>query len=156
LIQNARQVEVTNATALEICIPNYSDNITGAKEFVKFFYSDAGLKIWAEKTQILGLAQFDNPATKIDTTKFSAFAKSQYEFAKKARPVSEGSTKARHDIFVSGGASLVAGFDNGGYAAAMTSQPSKNGATIWASIKENLTKNWATYWANAGLDVPKA
>ena len=155
LIKKARLVEVSNADGNQICVPYYSDNIEGAKDFVRFFYSDEGLKIWAEKTQIMPLANFDDASIKIDTSTFSSFEKSQIEFAKKSRPVCEGYTNARHQIFISGGASLTAGFNNAGYVSSMMNYPPKTSAEIWSGIKTNIQENWAGYWANAGLELPQ-
>ena len=70
-------------------------------------------------------------------------------------PVAEGRPHSSHRIFIAGGASLVPGFDNAGYAASMVNYPPKSDSQIWTSIKQNFEKNWATYWKNAGFEVPE-
>lgn len=155
LIRTARKVEVSNAPGLEICIPNYCDEKEGAKEFVKFFYSDKGLKIWFDKTHVKQFADFDDSSIKLSTTGLSEFEKSQLELAKKSTPVAEGRPHSSHILFVKGGASLVAGYDNAGYVANMVKQPPENSKTIWANIKAKLNKDWTTYWKNAGLTAPE-
>lgn len=150
----ARSVEVTNAPGLEICIPNYSDNIEGAKEFVKFFFSDKALQIWFEKTNVRQFADFDDATLSYSDKNLSEFGKSQLAIMNSSNPVAEGRPHSSHKIFVAGGASLVAGFDNAGYAASMVSYPFKTDAQIWTAIKSNIESKWATYWQTAGLDVP--
>lgn len=154
-IATARKVEVTNAPALEICIPNYSDNIEGAKKFVKYFYSDEALQIWYNCTHVRQFANFDNASLTYDTAGLSTFAKSQLELMNHSAPVAEGRPHSSHSIFSLGGASLVAGYDNGGYAAAMVNQPPETYKDIWNNIKTNFNRNWNTYWSNAGLSVPE-
>lgn len=155
LIREARKVEVSNAPGLEICIPNYSDDIEGAKEFVRFFYSDKGLKIWFDKTHVRQFAEFDDSSIKLSTTGLSQFEESQLKLAKKSKPVAEGRPHSSHVLFEKGGASLVAGYDNAGYVARMVKQPPESAVTIWTNIKTQLNRDWTTYWKNAGLTAPE-
>lgn len=156
LIRVARGVEVTNAPGLEMCIPNYSTEKEGAKQFLRFFYSDKGLKIWFEKTHIRQFADFDDSSISLDTSNLSKFEKSQFALARKSVPVAEGRTHASHDIFVLGGADLVAGYAAPGYAAALVQATPEKAADIWKAVKANQNKNWNSYWTNAGLTPPQA
>lgn len=154
-IATARKVEVTNAPGLEFCIPNYSDNIQGAKDFLKFFFSDKALQIWFDTTHVRQFTEFDDESRSYSTTGLSEFCKAQLEVMNVSVPVAEGRPHSSHRIFIAGGASLVPGFDNAGYAASMVNYPPKSDSQIWTSIKQNFEKNWATYWKNAGFEVPE-
>jgi ABC-type glycerol-3-phosphate transport system substrate-binding protein len=150
-IVTARKYEVTNAPSLEICIPKNCDQKEGAKEFVKFFYSDKGLKIWFETMDVRQFASFDDESIVLDTSRLSTFQKSCAEVYEKSTPVAEGRPHSSHQIFIKGGASLVG---VGSYTVRLTDGTVNNRSTVWNEIKEYNEKNWSTWWANAGLTAP--
>ena len=51
-VKNARSMVATNYPQMSAFIPSYSDAKDGAKEFLKFFYSDAGYKIFTDTLHI--------------------------------------------------------------------------------------------------------
>lgn len=156
LIRTARGVEVTNAPGLEMCIPKYSDQKEGAKQFLRFFYSDKGLQIWFNKTHVKQFADFDDSSIQLDTSELSKFEKSQLVLSRKSVPVAEGRTHASHIIFVLGGASLTPGYDAPEYTAVMAQGSPETAEQVWTDIKANHNKNWKSYWSNAGLTAPQA
>lgn len=157
-IATARKLEVSNAPGLEICIPNYSEEMEGAKEFVKFFFSDKGLKIWFDTVGIRQFASFDDESIVLDTSKLSVFQKSQLELAEKSSPVAEGRPHSAHKIFISGNASLVGSYGNGTYAKALylTGENAMSASDVWENIKDYANKNWESWWRLAGLTAPQA
>lgn len=153
-IKTVRSYEVTNAPGLEIAIPNYSENLEGAKKFAAYFYSDKVLKIFYEKTGIRQFATMDDETFVYDTSKLSSFQKSQLDIANRAKPVGEGTTHNTHPVFNVGGLRLTGKYDLS-YAGAMVNQPSESSTDIWNGIATSLNENWSTYWANAGLQPPQ-
>jgi ABC-type glycerol-3-phosphate transport system substrate-binding protein len=150
-IAAARRYEVTNAPSLEICIPKFCDQKDGAKEFVKFFYSDKGLKIWFETMGLRQFASFDDESIQLDTSKLSTFQKSCADLFARSTPVAEGRPHSSHQIFIKGGASLVG--DNN-YAIRLTDGSNITRTDVWTEIKKTNAKNWSTWWKNAGLTEP--
>lgn len=159
-VKTAREVEMTNAINLEFCVPNYSDNITGTKEFIKFFYSDEALKIWANTTKTLSLVDFDDETIAIDTKDFSMFNKSMLDLSKKSSAIIENRTNKAHTVFVNGGLSVVEGYESGLYVSSMSGVKSKpdskikSASDVWNKIKSNIEENWESSWANIGLQPP--
>lgn len=161
LIKKARTVEITNTTALECMVPNYSDCIDGAKKFLTYFYSDQALKEFADSTHVLSLVSFDDETIKIDNSNYSTFEKSQYDIALKSKPIVEGMTQKKHEIFSDGGLSLLGGYKGGAYVTALegingsSSAKVKNSEELWEKIKVSVTELWPTSWANIGLTPPE-
>jgi len=86
LVKSARlgaPATVANATVL---IPNYSKAIPLAKDFLKYVYSDAGLKLFAEKQRNCLNVTPSDPTIydSIDKSTWSTFSKSVYELSASA------------------------------------------------------------------------
>lgn len=150
-IATARKAEVTNAPALEICVPKFCNQKEGAKEFVKFFYSDKGLKIWFETMGVRQFASFDDESIVLDTSKLSTFQKSCAEIFERSTPVAEGRPHSSHQIFISGGASIVGA---GNYAVRLTDGTVNSRTVVWGEIKAYINKDWESWWRLSGLTPP--
>lgn len=72
----ARNIHYTEMSQHHAFIPNYSIAEDSAKEFLKFYYSDEGLKIFAETTQMPLPAKLSNGS--INTDGWSDFGKQTY------------------------------------------------------------------------------
>ena len=82
-VRFARTCSTTQAAANTVIIPSYASSKDLAKDFLKFVYSDTGLKIFAEAQKCFMAVDFDNASVKesINTASWSAFSKSVYEIS---------------------------------------------------------------------------
>ena len=83
-VRFARTCSTTQTAASTVIIPSYASSKDLAKDFLKFVYSDTGLKIFAEAQKCFMSVEFDNASVKesINTASWSAFSKSVYEISK--------------------------------------------------------------------------
>ena len=83
LVTNARFAATGQTASSTVCIPNYSKAKDLAKDFLKFVYSDAGLKLFAETQRNFMSIDFDdsNVPNTIDKSNWTEFSKSVYEIS---------------------------------------------------------------------------
>lgn len=89
-------------------IPTYSDAKEGAKEFIKFLYSDEGYKVYADALHIPLPISMDKG--EIDTSSWNAFEKDFYAFTETAKYPTTMFVMGKHKIFTEGGAGLYGGY----------------------------------------------
>ena len=107
-VKEARGMVAVNYPQQTLFIPSYSDAIDGAKEFLKFFYSDEGQKIFAEHlhyTLPISLSEGE-----IDRTDWNGFEKEMDAIFQNAEICVSQYMKSRHDIFANGGAAPYASY----------------------------------------------
>lgn len=102
-VMEARTTTSVNYVGQSTFIPVYSDAKEGAKEFLKFFYSDAGMKIYSEATHI-NLPMSLSTGEKIDTSDWNGFEKEMDEVLDKTVYHVSYNMMNRHPIFRDGGA----------------------------------------------------
>lgn len=145
-IKAARNTVAINATGNSAYIPNYSDNIEGAKEFLKYLYSDEGYTIYAntlQQTLPLSLSKGE-----LDTKAWSGIAQQQEKvFATTDQFISLANASA-HDIFKYGGASW-----KGDVRTYCDRFCSRNKADRWTAddVWEQIQKNVDDYYESAWL-----
>lgn len=101
-VKAARNTMALNATGNSALIPNYSDNIEGAKEFLKYLYSDEGYTIYAnalQQTMPLSLSEGE-----LDMSKWTKLAQQQAQFMSTTEQFVSMYNASAHDIFTLGGA----------------------------------------------------
>ena len=81
-IREARSMAWSESGNFHVVIPKYSDVKGAAKEFLKFFYSDKGLRIMEDYIHTVSFMEFDKGES--DTSKFSSFEKSAAEVQQNA------------------------------------------------------------------------
>lgn len=101
-IRKARNTIASNYTGDSAFIPNYADNKEGAKEFLRFMYSDEGYKVYTDTLQkVLPLSLSEG---EIDSSNWSAFSKNQAELYETTEQFVTDFIAGKHKIFYAGGA----------------------------------------------------
>lgn len=146
-VYEARNLMATNFDAHGIIIPKYATSKAGAKEFLKFFYSDENLKTYWETTQLPMMINYSNGEGP-DMKEWSAWSVSQQSFSSAAIPVYTIKRNCS-PIFTLGGARPY------GTEALMKNVTSrgeyKSAAQTWAAVVEEVNRKWNDYKTNAQL-----
>ena len=101
-IQAARNTMASNDTGNSAYIPNYSDNIQGAKEFLRYMYSDEGYTIYAnaiEEVFPMSLSKGE-----LDKSEWSEQAQQKAHIYETTEQIISIYNASAHDIFKYGGA----------------------------------------------------
>lgn len=83
-------------------IPNYADQIEGAKEFLKYLYSDEGYKIYTKATNLV--MPLELCEGELDTDGWSPFELNQLALYNSTEQFTSDYLAGKHEIFISGGA----------------------------------------------------
>ena len=108
-VKAARGMVAVNYPQQTLFIPSYSDVVDGAKEFLKFYYSDEGQKIFAEHlhyTLPISLSEGE-----IDKSEWNGFEIAMDDVFQNAGTCVSQYIKNRHDIFINGGAKPYASYN---------------------------------------------
>jgi ABC-type glycerol-3-phosphate transport system substrate-binding protein len=144
-IRNARNTMSLNAAGNSAFIPTYSDNIDGAKQFLKYMYSDEGYKIYTEtlqQTLPLTLSKGE-----VDMSKWTEIAQQQAHMFDTTEQYISLHNASAHDIFVYGGATWKG--DIRAYCQRFCSQNSSDRWTskeMWDKIVQNAEDNYENTW----------
>lgn len=144
LVTNARFSVPTNFSGHCASIPKYSNCIDGAKEFLKFFYSDEGYKIYTGDVKA-PLPYTLSSGEVADTSKFSDFEKSQFRMLSEAKTTPSEYIASKHRIFTDGGASSFCGVDYISALCASNKDDRKTVNQIWDSIQQKVEDNYDTW-----------
>lgn len=125
-------------------IPKYSNAKEGAKEFLKFMYSDKGYQIYL-KTLHLTLPMELSSGT-VDKTDWNTFEQNQAYLMETGVQTFTMYNMGKHRIFVDGGASLFAGFTFINSFSSNNEDDRMNANEIWDTVQglvnDNYEKNW--------------
>ena len=144
-IKAARNTMALNATGNSAYIPTYSDNKEGAKEFLRYLYSDEGYKIYAstlQQTMPLSLSEGE-----LDMSKWSAIAQQQAKIFETTEQFISIYNASAHDIFKYGGASWKGDVRN--YCNRFCSRSDADRWTaeqVWEQILQNVNDNYENTW----------
>lgn len=108
-VKSARNSVVANYPQHNMFIPKYSDAIEGAKEFMKFFYSDEGYKIYTETLHTV--LPMELSEGEISTEGWDGFATEMKNLYDTAENYVDCGAMYRHAIFNYGGASMYAAYN---------------------------------------------
>ncbi len=97
----ARNTVASNYAGHGAFIPNYSNSKEGAKEFLKYFYSDEGMKIYADTVQN-PLPVSLSTGEAYDTSNYSAYAAQHFGILEHAENLPDMHMNKRHAIFDAG------------------------------------------------------
>ncbi|HCH28664.1 MAG TPA: hypothetical protein DEW35_04065 [Ruminococcaceae bacterium] len=143
-VTNARFSVPTNFTGHCASIPKYSKCVDGAKEFLKFFYSDKGYKIYTKAVKA-PLPFTLSSGDVADTSGFSSFEKSQFKMLAEAKYTPTEYIASKHRIFTDGGASSFCGVDYISALCASNKDDRKTVNQIWDSIQQKVEDNYKTW-----------
>jgi ABC-type glycerol-3-phosphate transport system substrate-binding protein len=145
-VANARNILTTCYDGNGNFIPNYSDAKEGAKEFLKFYYSDEGMKIFTETVkQALPLKLSSG---EIDTTNWNGFEQRMYELLFSAENFVCRQSQNIHPIYKYGGASA---FGDVNYIVAFTSQNANQRKTadeLWEMVLKDIEVKYDSWIKN--------
>ena len=143
-VRKARYTSANNTSGHGAWIPEYSDAKEGAKEFLRFLYSDEGLKIMSDTVHIALPLTFDNGDW--DTSNWNGFEKEMLKLAEDTEQFATEYIMSRHAIFTEGGArafcdiKFVSSFCSNNVGDNMTA------AQAWAAIQERVDNDYDNTW----------
>lgn len=148
-IRKARNTISSNYSGHSIFVPTYSNAKEGAKEFIKFLYSDEGYKIYADTLHMALPLSLDSG--EIDTSKWNNFEKAQDNLVKTAEQNATTYIKGQHKIFYLGGATAYAGLNLFDKFCANNATDRLNAKQAWDKLIEKVESNYKNTWlANIG------
>lgn len=107
-VKAARGMVAVNYPQQTLFIPSYSDAVEGAKEFLKFFYSDEGYKIFMDNLHYT--LPMELSEGEIDRSDWNGFEVEMDNVFQGAETCISRYMKNRHDIFINGGATPYASY----------------------------------------------
>lgn len=143
-VSNARKTVPANYSGESMFIPNYSNAKEGAKEFIKFLYSDEGYKVYAD-TLHLGLP-LQMSEGELDTSKWNEFEKSQYNMFSEATQIATEYIMGKHKIFYDGGARSFADYQYVNKFCSNNVADLQSASEAWASIVERINNDYENNW----------
>lgn len=147
-VAEARSLMGNNFEAQKICIPNYSVGKEGAKEFLKFFCSDAGLAIYEDTLHLKPPVNYSD-GRESDTSEWTDFEKDLYAL-RDLTPVPSEYYYLRSPVFAAGGADAYAGIDIIGRLSAHEGD-AMSASGIWTQMMTTFNSDWPRYLENAGI-----
>lgn len=145
-VKTARNMVATNYPQMSCFIPKYSDAIEGAKEFLKFYYSDEGYKIFTETLHVSLPLSFCEG--EVSTEGWSQFELDMDNMFTKAEYTINNCPMTKHDIFVNGGASAYAYYSFVEYFSANNPSDRVNADQAWEEMLKLINANWEQWAAN--------
>ena len=143
-VKKARNTMAMNYSGDAAYIPNYSNAKEGAKEFLKYLYSDDGYEIYTDTLHIA--LPFTKDSGEVDTDDWNAFEKSQYELLQTTEQYASYYNMGKHKLFTTGGAASL-GYQQ--YIAALCTKNDgdrKNADEIWKDIMTYIDNNYESNW----------
>ena len=144
-IYTARFTVASNFSGENACIPNYSENIEGAKALLSFLYSDEGYRIYT-KTLKNPMPLSLSDGSKLDTSDWSAFQVSQVDMLEEAVAMPCYYVASRHEIFKVGGATKFADVPYVTLLCASNKADRKTADAIWDQIIATVNDNYENKW----------
>ena len=144
IVTEARNMIASNFSGESVLIPTYSNAKEGAKEFLKFMYSDKGYKIYTDTLHITLPLSFAEG--EVDTSSWTSYEKNLYDIAQGSTGFASFYIAGKHRIFTDGGAETFPGTQ---YIAGMCSKNASDRITAdksWEQILENIDNNYENNW----------
>ena len=140
----ARHTVPASYSGQTMFIPKYSTAKEGAKEFIKYMYSDEGYQIYADVLHAplpLSLC-----AGEMDMAKWNTFEKQMYNLLAQSEQIGSGYVKSKHEIFEVGGAGKYAGVNFISQFCAGNKSDRKNAASAWEEVLKQVNKKYEGTW----------
>jgi len=143
-VKTARNMLASNYAGATASIPTYSNAKEGAKEFLKFMYSDEGYQMYLDTLHIK--MPMNLSTGEIDTSKWNAFELNQAELLNKAEYSINSDIISKHRVFTDGGAHAFANLEFVNLFCSHSEADRINANEAWdrivALINDNYDKNW--------------
>lgn len=144
IVYEARYSIAVNYSAQPCVIPNYSNNKEGAKEFLKFMYSDKGIQIY-QNTLHFALPISLSLGT-IDTSSWSGFEKGLHDMMQSAACYVSSYNGSKHRIYSDGGATPFCGVTFVNSLCARSSTDRLSADAIWEKMMKEAEKLYDDTW----------
>jgi ABC-type glycerol-3-phosphate transport system substrate-binding protein len=144
-IRAARNTMAMNATGTSLFIPTYADAKEGAKEFLKYLYSDEGYKIYANTLQETLPLSLDSG--ELDISDWSELAQKQVKIFNETEQFISMYNAGKHKIFSEGGArwkSFATTYCN--RFSSSNTDDRMTAAEAWADTLQYAKDNYETNW----------
>lgn len=140
----ARNTIADNYAGHAAMIPTYASAKEGAKEFLKYMYSDAGYKIYLDTLHIelpLKLCSGE-----VDMSEWTEFEIGQSTLLATAVQSFSASNRFKHAIFQDGGAKLLADVSHIAEFCSKNPSDRMTADEIWAKITKTINDKYETTW----------
>ena len=145
-VKAARNMVGENFSQQTCFIPDYSDAVDGAKEFLKFYYSDEGQKIFADNLHYT--LPIDLSEGEIDRSSWNNFEKEMDSVFQSGEYFISRYMRSRHDLFINGGAKPYAGYNFVIYFCASNAADRVTADEAWDTIIKKIDGNYDSWLAN--------
>lgn len=145
IISNARNTVGNNFVGEGAFIPNYSNAKEGAKEFLKYVFSDKGYEAYVKATSCprpMTLSTGEMP----DTSELNAFAQAQFKMIQTSENFVSQYVYSEHEIFKTGGASYLAEVTFVNKFSTSNPKDRKTADEIWATYLQKVDDSYETSW----------
>ena len=148
-VRKARNTISSNYSGHSMFVPTYSNAKEGAKEFIKFIYSDEGYKIYTDTLHMPLPISLDSGET--DISKWNDFEKAQAYLVETSEQTATSYIKGQHKIFYLGGASDYAGLHLFDKFCANNATDRLNATQAWEKLIDKIESSYENAWlANIG------
>lgn len=144
-IYTARYTIAANYSGENACIPQYSENVEGAKLFLSFLYSDEGYRTYVKSLKT-PMPMTLSDGSKLDTSDWNAFQKSQVTLLEEAVAMPCYYVASRHDIFKAGGATKYADVPYVSRLCASNKADRKSADAIWEEMIAKVNDEYENKW----------
>lgn len=141
-IKEARNILYNNASEQYVFIPDYSSAIDGAKTFLKYFYSDKGIKKYIETTKLPSSAKLSDESL-FSTSSLDAWHERQFDLTKTTTAITNTLTKS--SVFVNNSLNQFASISYAQAFIAKNKSDYKDVDGVWALITDRINKNWSDW-----------
>lgn len=145
-VSNARNAVAANYPKHSCFIPRYSDAIDGAKEFLKFFYSDEGYKIYTDTLHVtlpMSLSEGE-----VSTEGWSSFEMDMCNIFSQSETLINDGMMSKHPIYVNGGADPYAYYTFVEYFCSNNTGDRVSADEAWTEITRLMEGNYDKWLGN--------
>lgn len=143
-VSAARNMVAANYAGSSATIPNYSNAKDGAKEFLKFMYSDEGYKVFTDKVHCTLPLTMDSG--EVNTKEWNSYEINQYDLLSKAEYCVTNYIMSKHRIFIDGGADIFAGTEYINLFCASNNADRITAEEAWKEIETTVNDDYEKDW----------
>ena len=143
-IRKARYTVANNFSGQSMFIPSYSDAKEGAKEFMKFIYSDEGCKIYSNVLHATLPVQLSEGT--YDTKDWNAYELAMYNLTQQAEQVATEYIMSKDKIFWQGGARSFANYQFINKFCANNAVDRRNASQAWSEMVAQIENDYKNNW----------
>ena len=144
-IKEARTIMYNNASEQYVFIPEYSPAKEGAKEFLKYFYSDKGIAAYNRATKLPASARLADSSA-FDASAIPEWNKQQFDFAENLTAITNTMTKSR--LFKNSSTNQFASLAFADKVWTTNTAARKDAEALWSDILSIIKENWSEWSKN--------